>query len=82
MQSEIESIKRLKSPKSKVSCHYLINRKGKIIQMVKDKNIAWHAGKSKWKEFVNINLNSIDIERVKKGHQYGDQRFGSEKIKS
>ena len=29
MQSEIESIKRLKNPKSKVSCHYLINRKGK-----------------------------------------------------
>ena len=54
MQSEIESIKRLKNPKFKVSCHYLINRKGKIIQMVKDKNIAWHAGKSKWKNFKNL----------------------------
>ena len=30
IQSEIESIKRLKNPKSKVSCHYLINKKGKI----------------------------------------------------
>ena len=49
MQSEIESIKRLKNPKYKVSCHYLINRKGDVIQMVEDKNIAWHAGKSKWK---------------------------------
>ena len=49
MQSEIESIKRLKSSKYKVSCHYLINRKGQIIQMVKDQKIAWHAGKSKWK---------------------------------
>ena len=28
MQSEIESIKRLKNSKFKVSCHYLINRKG------------------------------------------------------
>ena len=37
MQSEIESIKRLKNPKYKVSCHYLINRKGKVIQMVKAK---------------------------------------------
>ena len=82
MQSEIESIKRLKSPKSKVSCHYLINRKGKIIQMVKDKNIAWHAGKSKWKEFENLNLNSIGIELVNKGHQYGYQSFGIEQIKS
>ena len=50
MQSEIESIKRLKNPKTKVSCHYLINRKGDIIQMVKDRKIAWHAGKSKWKK--------------------------------
>ena len=39
MQSEIESIKRLKNPKYKVSCHYLINRKGKIIQMVRDKHM-------------------------------------------
>ena len=37
MQSEIESIKRLKNPKFKVSCHYLINRNGKIFQMVKEK---------------------------------------------
>ena len=35
MQSEIESINKLKNPKAKVSCHYLINRKGKIVQMVK-----------------------------------------------
>ena len=52
MQSEIESIKRLNNPKSKVSCHYLINREGKIIQMVKDMNTAWHAGKSKWKKIL------------------------------
>ena len=34
MQSEIESLNRLKDPKAKVSCHYLINRKGMVIQMV------------------------------------------------
>ena len=51
MQSEIESIKRLKDPKFKLSSHYLINRKGDVIQMVKEKHIAWHAGKSKWKKF-------------------------------
>ena len=67
MQSEIESIKRLKNPKSKVSCHYLINRSGKIIQMVKDANIAWHAGKSKWKKLINLNKNSLGIELVNKG---------------
>ena len=34
MQSEIESLKRLKNPKYKVSCHYIINRKGVVTQMV------------------------------------------------
>jgi len=82
MQSEIESIKRLKNPKYKVSCHYLINRKGKIIQMVKDKNIAWHAGKSMWKQFKNLNKNSIGIELVNKGHQFGYQNFSSNQVKS
>ena len=71
MQSEIESINRLKNPKFKVSCHYLINRKGKIVQMVKDENVAWHAGKSKWKKFINLNKSSIGIELVNKGHQFG-----------
>ena len=82
MQSEIESIKRLKNPKYKVSCHYLINRKGKIIQMVKDTNIAWHAGKSKWKKFKNLNKNSLGIELVNKGHKFGYQSFPSRQIKS
>ena len=55
MQSEIESLRRLKNPKSEVSCHYLINRKGQIKQFVKDDRIAWHAGKSKWKHLNNLN---------------------------
>ena len=82
MQSEIESIKRLKSSKHKVSCHYLINREGKIIQMVKDKKIAWHAGKSKWKKLVNLNDHSIGIELVNRGHQYGYQNFSKKQINS
>ncbi len=82
MQSEIESIKRLKNPKFKVSCHYLINRVGQVIQMVKDKNIAWHAGKSKWKNYKNLNDNSIGIELVNKGHKFGYQNFSKKQISS
>ena len=82
MQSEIESIKRLKNPKYKVSCHYLINRKGQTIQMVKERFEAWHAGKSRWKKFTNLNKNSIGIELVNKGHQFGYQNFSSRQIKS
>ena len=82
MQSEIESTKRLLSPVYKVSCHYLINRKGKIIQMVKDNKIAWHAGKSKWKKFTNLNKDSLGIELINKGHKFGYQNFSSQQIKS
>ena len=81
MQSEIESLNRLKNIKSKVSCHYLINRKGKIIQMVQDENIAWHAGKSKWKKFTNLNNKSIGIELVNRGHRFGYQNFTNAQIK-
>ncbi len=82
MQSEIESIRRLKNPKYKVSCHYLINRKGKVVQMVRDNNIAWHAGKSKWKNYVNLNKFSLGIELINKGHKFGYQNFSRNQIAS
>jgi len=82
MQSEIASITRLKNPRSKVSTHYIINRNGKITQMVKDENIAWHAGKSKWKNLKNLNQYSIGIELVNKGHQHGYQKFRNNQIKN
>ena len=82
MQSEIESIKRLKNPRFQVSCHYLISRKGQILQMVEDKKIAWHAGKSKWKNYNNLNNVSLGIELVNKGHRLGYQSFPEKQINS
>ena len=82
MQSEVDSIKRLKNPLYKVSCHYLINRKGEAIQMVRDNHVAWHAGKSKWKKYVNLNNISLGIELVNKGHEFGYQNFSSKQINS
>jgi len=75
MQSKIESIKRLLNPKHKVSCHYLIDRKGQILKMVDDNKVAWHAGKSKWKNYNNLNKYSIGIELVNKGHEFGYEKF-------
>jgi len=80
MQSERVSIERLTSKKSKVSSHYLINKDGKITKMVDEKKIAWHAGKSKWKNFVNLNNQSIGIELVNKGHQFGYENFSKKQI--
>ena len=81
MQSERESLKRLTSKKTKVSCHYLINRRGKIFRLVKDENVAWHAGKSMWGKYQNLNTNSIGIELVNRGHQFGYQAFPKIQIK-
>ncbi len=80
MQSKIASIKRLLSPRHKVSCHYLIDRKGQVLRMVDENKVAWHAGKSKWKNFKNLNKNSIGIELVNKGHELKYERFTNSQI--
>ena len=80
MQSERACIERLSSNKSQVSTHYLINTVGRIIKMVNEKNTAWHAGKSKWKNFINLNDQSIGIELVNKGHQFGYKNFPKKQI--
>jgi N-acetylmuramoyl-L-alanine amidase len=80
MRSLQSAVERLLSKKYEVSSHYLISRNGKIIQLVKDNNIAWHAGISNWFKFKNLNKNSIGIELENKGHQYGYQAFPSKQI--
>ena len=80
MQSERESVKRLCSVKAKVSSHYLINEKGKIYRLVSDNRVAWHAGKSCWKKYKNLNKNSIGIEMVNKGHKFGYTNFKKKQL--
>ena len=82
MQSERESIKRLCNPNSKVSSHYLINRRGKIFRLIQDRHVAWHAGKSCWRRHKKLNENSIGIELVNKGHQFGYTSFKKKQISS
>lgn len=62
---------------SKVSCHYLIDRQGQVYQLVDDKNVAWHAGKSFWGRRGNCNLRSIGIELVNdnEGQVYPSKQF-------
>jgi len=82
MQSERESIKRLCNPKAKVSSHYLINQNGKVYRLIKDNRIAWHAGKSCWGKYKNLNKNSIGIEMVNKGHKFGYTNFKKKQLSS
>lgn len=57
-----EALEKLISPKSTVSCHYLIKDDGNIFQLVEEENIAWHVGESSWKDDSQLNQNSIGIE--------------------
>jgi len=82
MQSERESLIRLSNSTSKVSSHFLINRKGKIYRLVQDNQIAWHAGKSCWGKYKNLNKNSIGIELVNKGHKFGYTNFKKKQLTS
>ena len=82
MQSKIAAIKRLTRLEYKVSCHYLIDREGNTIRMVDENKIAWHAGKSRWGQFDSLNKNSIGIELVNKGHEFGYEKFTSIQISS
>ncbi len=80
MQSKRVSLERLLSKKYKVSCHYFIDRDGEIIKMVEDNKIAWHAGKSRWGKFQNLNKYSLGIELHNKGHKFGYQFFTKPQI--
>ena len=82
MQSEKSAIIRLLDDTSKVSAHYFIKRNGKIILMVPNSYIAWHAGKSKWKNYNFLNKHSIGIEISNKGHENGYQTFSKKQIYS
>ena len=82
MKNEVEAINRLTDHKSKVSCHYFIKNDGKIINLVPDLYIAWHAGISTWQKFKSINKYSIGIEINNSGHNFKYKNFSKKQINS
>jgi len=61
---------------SQVSAHYVIGREGRLIRMVHEEDVAWHAGSSSLAGRTNVNNFSIGIELV--GTQ--DSRFTCEQM--
>lgn len=54
-------------PEAQASAHLVIDRDGKIVQMVAFNRKAWHAGKSSWGNLDGMNQYSIGIELVNAG---------------
>lgn len=65
-----------------VSSHYLISEEGGIYQLVDEKNKAFHAGKSHWKNDSGLNETSIGIEIVNGGAESGFPEFPDQQIQS
>lgn len=62
MDSAEAAVERLCAPEFEVSAHYVIARDGKITQLVKEEDRAWHAGAGEWNGVTDVNSHSIGIE--------------------
>ncbi len=82
MPSAEKAIRWLAHPKSKVSCHYVIDDSGEITQMVPEASRAWHAGASHWAGETDINSASIGIEIHNPGHEHGYPDFPAEQMQA
>jgi N-acetylmuramoyl-L-alanine amidase len=80
MKDGAAAIERLRDPASKVSCHYLVAEDGKVLRMVPEDKRAWHAGQSYWRGMMNLNTDSIGIEIVNPGHEFGYRPFTEQQM--
>lgn len=69
------AIEVLSRPDCKVSCHYVVDVDGRIIQMVAEEHRAWHAGVSFWQGLTDVNSASVGIEIQNPGHLNGYPEF-------
>ncbi len=62
------ALARLTDPEAGVSAHYLISEGGEVMQLVSERERAWHAGASYWRGIKDVNSASIGIELDHPGH--------------
>ncbi|MGP6085836.1 N-acetylmuramoyl-L-alanine amidase [Antarctobacter jejuensis] len=67
MQSAEAARDWLCTPESEVSCHYVIAEDGRLWQLVRDEDRAWHAGRGCWGAVRDVNSHSIGIELANTG---------------
>lgn len=80
MKTGREALDRLRDPAAKVSSHYLVEEDGRIFRLVAEERRAWHAGASYWRGRRNVNGDSIGIEIVNPGHEWGYRPFSEAQV--
>jgi N-acetylmuramoyl-L-alanine amidase len=75
MRTGEEAIARLRDAEAKVSSHYVVEEDGRVFRLVAEERRAWHAGVSYWRGRRNVNGDSIGIEIVNPGHEFGYRAF-------
>ncbi|MEH6725439.1 MAG: N-acetylmuramoyl-L-alanine amidase [Hyphomicrobiales bacterium] len=82
MPDDDQALSWLQDPQSQVSSHYFVHQNGKILQLVADKDRAWHAGVSSWQGINDINSCSVGIEIANPGHDHGYHSFPDVQIEA
>ena len=67
--STAQALRTLTDRASQVSAHYLVDRDGSILQLVDERERAWHAGVSRWGTASDLNSASIGIELDNNGRE-------------
>ena len=80
MKDAASAINWLANPQSKVSAHYVVTEDGQVVNMVREEDRAWHAGRGYWRGITDLNSASIGIEIVNPGHEWGYVPFPEEQM--
>ncbi|WP_246217638.1 N-acetylmuramoyl-L-alanine amidase [Jiella pacifica] len=76
------AVRWLQDPTSEVSCHYVVHEDGRIVQMVREADRAWHAGQGSWQGVSDVNSLSLGIEIVNPGHAGGCPDYPDRQIEA
>lgn len=82
MPDDGQALSWLCNSQSQVSSHYFVHQNGEIVQLVREKDRAWHAGVSSWQGASDINSCSIGIEIANPGHEHGYREFPDKQIEA
>lgn len=74
-QTTFENIVAFFNRKDDISVHYVVGREGQIAQLADENDRCFHAGKSQWGVYKDLNNYSIGIEVLSDGKTFTDKQI-------